>query len=502
MFQEPYHTNYVPLKNYPDKNGKVSNKGTNYGFWWLWEAENDAANKPVLVTFAGGPGTSVMSKAFGTYNPIDVDPTNKRFVRNPNALTSHFNLLYIESPVGAGFSTIAKGNPVKKYNHVAQNAEEIIEDVLRVHGLQNLRNQNWYYNGEAFCGLQVPKIANHLRRRGYPYGGTMLFTPIVHRDQMEDYDEHIDFLHDKKMFGNCCQECCCKCCLCCGSCCFKCGCIDFTDYEGCWYTPWCCFEEKKDKGKKGKQWKAAPTNVAWKHCNENEGMKCRNEIVDVITSQAFHKTVNAKKVVDKLENAKDTPITSYDKSYSSNSDINELIATGRPFLVVTGEGDYTAPWKLLKKNAEKKWDVYKNNDMKKQNWYSDNQKVEHKSHGNFTWERWHGVGHLPFVDDPVLYTDTVNRFLNGGQYSGGGYGGNQQYGHGSGLVGNQPYGGSGVHQSITVNQPAPQYQEVGGNPRPTAVYNSGHQVGQITSVPGNFGSGVQQYGQSGYQSNY
>jgi hypothetical protein len=73
------------------------------------------------------------------------------------------------------------------------------------------------------------------------------------------------------------------------------------------------------------------------------------------------------------------------------------------------------PWKLLKKGIEKRWDVYRTNSMAQQNWVSENQKVESKTAQNFKWERWHGCGHLVYVDDPNLYTETVHRFLSGAE---------------------------------------------------------------------------------------
>jgi hypothetical protein len=103
------------------------------------------------------------------------------------------------------------------------------------------------------------------------------------------------------------------------------------DMEGCWLAPWACFDVP-NKGQKGDTWKSSPINTSWKYCNENDGWNCRNDVMDLIKSKAFHNLVRSKKVVSTLQEGKDTPILEYDKYYSSNGDINELIATGRPFL--------------------------------------------------------------------------------------------------------------------------------------------------------------------------
>jgi len=384
----------------------------------MWEANHDAENKPVLVTFAGGPGCTAMSKAFGTYNPIDIDGTNKCIIQNPGSITDRFNLLYIESPVGAGFSSVQNKNFVKKFDTVSKNVVEIIRHLLNTTNMQGLRNQRWYYNGESFCGFQVPKIADDLHKemdgsngKLLPhYGGTMIFTPVVHREQCTDYTEHIKMLSSKDMFNDCCEECCCSICLCCGSCCLKCGCMTFKDYEGCWFTPWACFEESEKKNKKTAVWKAAPTNLDWKHCAEDDDFSCRHEIMNMLTSKTFHSLIQSKKIVKEFEDSTSVPILEYDKHFSSNSNINHLINTGRPFLLCTGDGDYIVPWKLLEKQV-KKWDIYKHGKLHDQKWIKDSSHVAHKSHDNFEWKRLMGVGHMPFVDQPSLYTDIVRNFL-------------------------------------------------------------------------------------------
>lgn len=129
-----WFSNYVTMSQPKIKSGSLPN----LGFYFLWEAKDNNKNpKPVLVTLSGGPGNCVMTKAFGTYNPLDIDPIKKILINNPHSIADRFNLLYIESPVGNGFSKVFNKNYVKSFDTVAHNAGECIQDLLNRKEYQN-----------------------------------------------------------------------------------------------------------------------------------------------------------------------------------------------------------------------------------------------------------------------------------------------------------------------------------------------------------------------------
>ena len=79
-----------------------------------------------MVQFIGGPGRCVLIKAFGGFNPLSVDLETMSFKKNENPITKKVNLLYIESPVGAGFSVTTIQTSARSFVEMAETVTEIL----------------------------------------------------------------------------------------------------------------------------------------------------------------------------------------------------------------------------------------------------------------------------------------------------------------------------------------------------------------------------------------
>ena len=53
---------------------------------------------------AGGPGGSSMFGLFAEMGPFAVDPSLKTLVPRPSSWNAKYGMLFIDNPVGAGFS--------------------------------------------------------------------------------------------------------------------------------------------------------------------------------------------------------------------------------------------------------------------------------------------------------------------------------------------------------------------------------------------------------------
>ncbi|KAJ7172259.1 alpha/beta-hydrolase [Mycena filopes] len=71
-------------------------------FFWLFEAEEDAPNAPIILTFGGGPGTTGMSRPLSSQGPCILTPNGS--IPNPDRITQHYNLLALDHPIGTGLS--------------------------------------------------------------------------------------------------------------------------------------------------------------------------------------------------------------------------------------------------------------------------------------------------------------------------------------------------------------------------------------------------------------
>merc|ERR1712228_457384 len=77
-------------------------------FFWFFPAEEDPENAPVVIWLQGGPGGSSMFGALKLHGPIitTVDENNNLngVTKNPYSWGRKHNMVYIDNPVGAGFS--------------------------------------------------------------------------------------------------------------------------------------------------------------------------------------------------------------------------------------------------------------------------------------------------------------------------------------------------------------------------------------------------------------
>lgn len=71
-------------------------------FFWFFPAESGAADAPVLLWLQGGPGATSLFGLFdenGPYECRDGRPSLRKY-----SWSKQYNLLYIDNPVGTGYS--------------------------------------------------------------------------------------------------------------------------------------------------------------------------------------------------------------------------------------------------------------------------------------------------------------------------------------------------------------------------------------------------------------
>ncbi|KAF2720463.1 putative carboxypeptidase S1 [Polychaeton citri CBS 116435] len=73
-------------------------------FFWYFEARNNPTTAPTAVWLAGGPGVASTLSAGSENGPCNVLSDSNSTEANPWSLNVHSNVLYIDQPVGAGFS--------------------------------------------------------------------------------------------------------------------------------------------------------------------------------------------------------------------------------------------------------------------------------------------------------------------------------------------------------------------------------------------------------------
>ncbi|XP_004299780.1 PREDICTED: serine carboxypeptidase-like 18-like [Fragaria vesca subsp. vesca] len=135
-------------------------------FYLFVESEGAPADDPLLLWFNGGPGCSGLAGFFFESGPVTFKFGNYNgslpaVLDNPFRWTKDVNMIYIDAPVGAGFSysKTQSGYVMDDYKYVAQSYE-FLHKWLEAHPayLENVL----YIGGDSFSGIIVPMIVQQI----------------------------------------------------------------------------------------------------------------------------------------------------------------------------------------------------------------------------------------------------------------------------------------------------------------------------------------------------
>ncbi|KAK6160470.1 hypothetical protein DH2020_003851 [Rehmannia glutinosa] len=120
-------------------------------FYYFVEADIDPASKPLVLWLNGGPGCSSLGVgAFSENGPFR--PSGNALVRNEYSWNREANILYLESPIGVGFSYSANSS----FYEARDNLVFLQNWFLK---FPQYRNTNLYIAGESYAGHYIPQLA-------------------------------------------------------------------------------------------------------------------------------------------------------------------------------------------------------------------------------------------------------------------------------------------------------------------------------------------------------
>ncbi|KAM5534367.1 hypothetical protein V8D89_011960 [Ganoderma adspersum] len=124
-------------------------------FFWFWPTNNASNVNDLLFWTNGGPGCSSLEGFLQENGPISWSWGQSEPTPNPWSWTNLSNVLWVEQPVGTGFS---QGVPnITNDDELAAQVAGFLEQFLEV--FTELKGSNFYVSGES---VNVPYIANYL----------------------------------------------------------------------------------------------------------------------------------------------------------------------------------------------------------------------------------------------------------------------------------------------------------------------------------------------------
>ncbi|GMY26626.1 serine carboxypeptidase-like 45 [Fagus crenata] len=136
----------------------VDDKSQRALFYYFAEAEVDPASKPLVLWLNGGPGCSSLGVgAFSENGPFR--PSGEVLVKNEYSWNREANMLYLETPIGVGFSYATNTSSYESVNDKITARDNVVFLQRWFERFPLYRNRSLFITGESYAGHYVPQLA-------------------------------------------------------------------------------------------------------------------------------------------------------------------------------------------------------------------------------------------------------------------------------------------------------------------------------------------------------
>ncbi|KAK9100119.1 hypothetical protein Scep_023549 [Stephania cephalantha] len=129
-------------------------------FYWLIEATGNASSKPLVLWLNGGPGCSSIGNGEAMeIGPFQVNSDGKTLHLSNYSWNQVANLLFIDTPVGTGYSYSNDSQDVLN-NGDEKTAIDSLEFLLKwLERFPEYKGREFYITGESYAGHYIPQLA-------------------------------------------------------------------------------------------------------------------------------------------------------------------------------------------------------------------------------------------------------------------------------------------------------------------------------------------------------
>ncbi|KAJ0182079.1 hypothetical protein K1T71_002801 [Dendrolimus kikuchii] len=147
-------------------------------FFWYFPVPNKPLNQtPWIIWLQGGPGASSMTGLFEEIGPFNVNK-NRTLIRNPYTWLQNHSLVFIENPVGTGFSfTDHVEGFAKDMATYSKHLYTALKQFIQL--FPELRTAPLYLAGESYAGKYVPALAVEIHKHKGALGLDVNFQGII-----------------------------------------------------------------------------------------------------------------------------------------------------------------------------------------------------------------------------------------------------------------------------------------------------------------------------------
>ncbi|KAK3326269.1 putative serine-TYPE carboxypeptidase F precursor [Apodospora peruviana] len=154
-------------------------------FFWFFPTSDPTPKKEILIWLNGGPGCSSFEGLIQENGPFLWQYGTYKPVQNPWSWNTLTNVVYIEQPVGTGFST---GTPT------ATSEEDVAQQFLgwwkNFINTFDMQGYKVYISGESYAGAYCPYIASAMLdekdKKYFDMSGMLIYDPVITYDEVQE----------------------------------------------------------------------------------------------------------------------------------------------------------------------------------------------------------------------------------------------------------------------------------------------------------------------------
>ncbi|KAL5698980.1 Serine carboxypeptidase 24 [Ranunculus cassubicifolius] len=132
-------------------------------FYWFVEATSEPEKKPLVLWLNGGPGCS--SIAYGAseeIGPFFINKTGSSLYLNKHSWNKEANILFLESPVGVGFSYTNTSSDLLDAGDERTAHDALVFMTRWIQRFPQYKYRDFYISGESYAGHYVPQLTKKI----------------------------------------------------------------------------------------------------------------------------------------------------------------------------------------------------------------------------------------------------------------------------------------------------------------------------------------------------
>ncbi|CAF4061257.1 unnamed protein product [Adineta steineri] len=125
-------------------------------FFWHFEKKYPSDKLRTVIWLNGGPGCSSLIGAWMEIGPFSFQDENT-IIENDGSWHLYTNLLFVDQPVGTGFSTIDTDSFIHELDEMANQFLSFLDQYIKI--FPELLENDIYLAGQSYAGQYIPYIA-------------------------------------------------------------------------------------------------------------------------------------------------------------------------------------------------------------------------------------------------------------------------------------------------------------------------------------------------------